>query len=310
MEGIRSCRQEKLFFNNKHNHGPAAATWQVRSPRYVCKVWKHGIWTLLVSDYTKLFPRIFGHSALYTPLPPLPIQEPGLLRLLVHRQDDASTDPVYEKTSKTGSLLRIAHILSTWRKYKMYIPEELQQVVVIANGIAGIAPMLQTIHTLLEVRRGDGLESRRPNLHVVWCRETVYGEKEDEMAQLSTKLIEDSAADEIASAELERLRLLHPANLVIESVDVGSTFPQAAKVVESPSRRRRLAPRIDIPLNHLISRLNPFGKGGSDKLLLISGSRQFAESLSGFNDDRASILAKAKEAGWEILDLSKTRVYT
>ena len=54
----------------------------------------------------------------------------------------------------------------------------------------------------------------------------------------------------------------------------------------------------------------------NSKLLLISGSRGFAESLFGYSDDGSrtedglSILAKAEKKGWKIADLSKMKVCT
>jgi hypothetical protein len=42
--------------------------------------------------------------------------------------------------------------------------------------VAGMAPMLQTIHTLLEARRGYGIEEtglRRLELHVVWLEQNL-----------------------------------------------------------------------------------------------------------------------------------------
>jgi len=69
------------------------------------KKWKEGPWAVMISDSMKRFPRIWGHLSLYTPLPPLDDQDPGYLRLLVHRQedDDVTTDAVHEKLSSKAS---------------------------------------------------------------------------------------------------------------------------------------------------------------------------------------------------------------
>jgi hypothetical protein len=76
---------------------------------------------------------------------------------------------------------------------------------------------------------------------------------------------------------------------------VGSTFAQGTEVLESAPQRRLKAVK-------------------TPKLLIISGSRSFAESLSGenegrsFTEDGPTILTKAEQAGWKILDLSKIKV--
>jgi hypothetical protein len=92
--------------------------------------------------------------------------------------------------------------------------------------------------------------------------------------------------------------LLHPDNLVIESVDVGSTLAQGTEVLESaPQRHLKIVKTSKVP-----------------KLLIISGSRSFADSLAGenegrsFTEDGPSILTKAERAGWKILDLSTMKV--
>jgi NAD(P)H-flavin reductase len=123
-------------------------SWIFVDPAKVEPVWKVGIWTIQVSDYIKIFQRIFGNVSTYTPLPPLTGQDPGDLRLLIHRKEDDSTttDAVHEKTSTRGAMIRV--VQPYWSEYIAPIPENVQQVVVLANGGKGIAPMLQTIHTL------------------------------------------------------------------------------------------------------------------------------------------------------------------
>ncbi|CZR62672.1 uncharacterized protein PAC_12569 [Phialocephala subalpina] len=282
------------------------------------RAWKEGIWTFQVSDYTKRFPRIFGNVSSYTPLPPLDGQDPGYIRLLVHRQedDDVETDAVHEKVSQRGSLIRMAR--PKWFGYVAPIPKDVQQVILFASGVTGIAPMLQTIHTLLEARRGDGIEGRTPKIHVVWFKQNLGRVHGNGMAPSYETSFEASAVDRIASAELERLRLVRPDKLVIEPVDVGSTFAQVAKFIESAPRTRRkltFLQRLGTWLQRPLS-LGSFKTVDSARLLLISGSRGFAESLSGYSEGRSytedepSILTKAEQAGWRILDLSTMQVCT
>jgi hypothetical protein len=285
------------------------------------KEWKMGAWTVLISDYTKRFPRIWGHVSSYTPLPPLDGQDPGYLRLLVHRHedDDVATDAVHEKLSTKASLILMAR--PQWIGYSEYIPKDVQQVVLFASGVTGIAPMLQTIHTLLEARRGDGIEGWTPKIHVVWFKHNQEYVDENGIASSYTASLEASTADKLANAELERLRLVHPDKLAIEPVDVGGTFAQVVNVIESaPQQRRqptflqRLVVWGNRPAHSLWTSSESLMNADSAKLLIISGSRSFAESLSGENDsgsfteDGPTILTKAEQAGWKILDLSTMKV--
>jgi len=120
---------------------------------YWQRAWKEGIWTIQATDYTKLFPRFLGNVSTYTPLPPLEGQNPAYLRLLIHKGEDsdAAEYAVDSKLSTNGSLIRISQL--GWKKYLAKIPKNVPQVVVCASGVTGIAPMLQTIHTLLETGR-------------------------------------------------------------------------------------------------------------------------------------------------------------
>jgi hypothetical protein len=278
------------------------------------RAWKEGIWTLQVNDYMKIFPRIWGNSSSYTPLPPLDGEHPGHLRLLVHRQhdEDAVKDAVHEKLSKNGALIRM--VLPQWIGFLAPIPKDSRRVVILASGVKGIAPMLQTIHTLLEVRRGDGILGGRPEVHVVWFNQNLERVDENKMAPSNRASFEASTANKIATTELERLRLAYPDKLVIETIDVGNKFAQGAMMIKSASKHRHKPP--------LSERWSMWASWGSlkntdsDNLLFISGSRDFADSLSGYNDGQSdtkngsSIIATAEKAGWRILNLSKMEACT
>jgi hypothetical protein len=278
------------------------------------RTWKEGIWTLQVNDYMKKFPRIWGNSSSYTPLPPLDGEHPGDLRLLVHRQqdDDAATDAVHEKISGKGTLIRMAQ--PKWTGFVAPISKDSRQVVILASGVKGIAPMLQTIHTLLEARRGDGVLGRRPEVHVVWFNQNLERVDENEMAPSNIASFEASIANKIATAELERLRLAYPDKLVIETIDVGNTFAQVTMMIKSASKHCHKPP--------LLERWSMWASWGSlkntdsDNLLFISGSRDFADSLSGYNEGQSgakngsSIITTAEQAGWRILNFSKMEVCT
>lgn len=253
-------------------------------------LWKRGPWTLMLSDHMGKFPRMYGNVASYTPLPPLKGQSPAKVRILVHMEedDDAATKLVNEKASKKGAFIRMASQPWIWTKHHARIPNDIQQAVIFASGPTGIAPMLQTIHTLLEARKGDGIVRRTPDIHVVWFRHNPKPAVVD--ADGSSQSHNQSTADEIAGRELERLHLLHPDRLVVESIDAENMFihGQAVNAIES-SRQ-------------------------SSKLLLISGSTSLSEYLSGYREGRShhedgpSILTKATQAGWRILDFSATKV--
>ncbi|TVY52460.1 hypothetical protein LCER1_G007942 [Lachnellula cervina] len=278
----------------------AAARWQTQ--------WKYGIWSLLVSDCLKKFPRAFGGNvSSYTPLPPVDGQDPGDLRLLVHKEEDGNItiDPVHEKLSKIKSLIRMA--IPPWISYAASIPEEVQQVVIFASGVTGIAPVLQTIHTLLEARRGDGIVGQTPEIHVVWFKQSLKPVDEHAVYSSDATVLEAWTADKLAGAELERLRLLYPDKLTLEPVDVGGTLTHATRFLESAEQRHSSRGWT------FQNSWNPF-KTNSEKLLIISGSKGFAESLSAYKDgqslteDGPGIISKSKQAGWRILDLSTKKV--
>jgi hypothetical protein len=54
------------------------------------------------------------------------------------------------------------------------------------------------------------------------------------MAPSYATSLKASTVHKIASTELKRFRLLYLDKLVIESMDVGSTFAQGTEVLESP----------------------------------------------------------------------------
>jgi len=208
------------------------------------------------------------------------------------------------------------------------IPTDVQQVVLLAGGVRGIAPMLQTIYTLLETRRGDGIStSRRPDIHVVWFNQKHKPESRFDAENGIPDLSREAGAapfegiastiDKVAHGELEKLRLLHPDKLAIELIDAGtgstslSSFPSLAlEVIESspslrPSKRtflQRLQPALHLQVPN------------SAKLLFIAGSRGFGESLAGGSEsteeDRPGIVKRTEQAGWGVVDLSEMKVCT
>ena len=120
------------------------------------------------------------------------------------------------------------------------IPSDVKQVVLLVSGVTGMAPMSQTLHTLLEERRGDGIgekELRRLELHVVWFEQNL--ERVDTQEMSSPYAPSTSLEVSTACAELERLSRLHLNKLVVEPVDAGSTFAQGSRVIESVSQQRR-----------------------------------------------------------------------
>jgi hypothetical protein len=93
---------------------------------------------------------------------------------------------------------------------------------------------------------------------------------------------EGSAVNSVASAELARLRLLHPGKLTVELVDKGSTVAHGAGLIQSNPQHLRKS----MFLEHLKvwtrfpGPWNSFKNVNSPRLYLISGFRGFAKSLS------------------------------
>ena len=232
----------------------------------------------------------------------------------MHRQhdEDAVKDAVHEKLSKNGALIRM--VLPQWIGFVAPIPKDSRRVVILASGVKGIAPMLQTIHTLLEVRRGDGILGGRPEVHVVWFNQNLERVDENKMAPSNRASFEASTANKIATAELERLRLAYPDKLVIGTIDVGNTFAQGAMIIKSASKHCHKPP--------LPERWSMWASWSSlkntdrENLLFIFGSRDFADSLSGYNEGQSdtkngsSIITTAEQAGWKILNLAKMEACT
>ena len=138
------------------------------------------------------------------------------------------------------------------------------------------------IHTLLDARRGDGIfEGRTLEIHVVWFKQNTEPVEGIGMVPSSATSFMASTADKLASIELERLGFVHPDKLVFEPVDVGSTFAEAAKIIESASpqqpRKRTFLQRFNDwrPLQSIGT-----SNVDSTRLLFISGSRGLARFLS------------------------------
>ncbi|TVY55721.1 hypothetical protein LSUE1_G010390, partial [Lachnellula suecica] len=265
--------------------------------------WRYGVWFQWATDYMKSFPRIFGHRLSYTPLPPIEGQDPTHIRILVHREDhdDITTDGMQKKMSTPGALIRIGSPHGN----TVRMPEGLQQVVILASGVMGIAPVLQTIHTLLEARKDKNIGKPRPMIHVVWFK-TLNPVDENGRTSNRAPPSEISVVDQLASAELERLRSLHSDHLVVEPVEVSRTFEPGVTVIESTQERPEQA------FLHPLSTDPSWGP--SNKLFLISGSSNFAKFMSShkegwsYTEHGVNIDDESKRTGWGVLDLSASEV--
>lgn len=117
--------------------------------------------------------------------------------------------------------------------------------------------------------------------------------------------------------------MAHPDKLIVGTVNVGSTLAQGASLLESGTECRgptstflkRLYAWFGSTPSYFV-RFEAFQNVDSPRLFLISGSRRFADSLSGsgagrdFEEDGPNILQRAEQAGWRIWDLSKIEVCT
>ncbi|PVH72720.1 hypothetical protein DL98DRAFT_520343 [Cadophora sp. DSE1049] len=271
---------------------------------------KSGVWNLQVSDYTKMFPNLCGSVTLCAPLPPVEGQDHATIRFLVHRgdDDDPSAAAVHKKASQQGASI------NTSRGYEVIIPENMKQVVLFANGWKGIAPMLQITYTLLQARADGVTKSRRPEIHVIWTKEkTGTGDEIDPFLKQAAPA-ETSLVDTIALSELEKLRLLHSDKLFIETVDPGSESLQSLNFLESTDGQ--IKPPTILQRLLAMMRLEIVVKNhNSNRLVVISGASDFSRSLNGIKleenlvADRPSIIDKAEQAGWRIMDLSKRKVW-
>jgi hypothetical protein len=283
--------------------------------KIIAKRWQYasekGIWTVYIADSEQKLPRIRSSISSHTPLPPIAGQKPSVLRVLVHREqnDNEETNAVNDRLLTEGALIRIARLRCCQQTAS--IPKEAQKVVLFASGVTGIAPMLQTIHTILGVRKGDDISGRTPDIHVVWLKESPAASDCDEYSPSGIASLKPSTADDIACQELDRLRLAHSDKLTVELVEAGSSFAVGTHVLQSaPEHRPTWLQRLNARAQWLPD--HPWTVDSS-KLLLFCGPTSLSEHLFGnerqsYTEDGPNIVARAKKGGWRVMDLSATKV--
>jgi len=164
--------------------------------------------------------------------------------VFVHKENDdfAPKEQVNRTVSWKGAAIRATK--PPWTGHVAHLPEDKQRVVVLASVATGIAPALQTKHTFLDARKGDGITLSIPEIHVVWFnQERIQKTKTSNpifsLLPLSTEL---TPVDQLATDELERMRELHLGQLVVERIDIGGTFEHERGVINS--RRQLSRPEI------------------------------------------------------------------
>ena len=99
----------------------------------------------------------------YTPLPPTPISnsaDPDVIRLLIRHHPRGEVSNYLHKLYIGDTI----HLRGPYPEYE--IPDGVDKVLFLAGG-TGIAPALQTIHTLLDVRGGG--RRALPKIKILWA---------------------------------------------------------------------------------------------------------------------------------------------
>lgn len=118
---------------------------------------KKGLWCVLA-----LQPQL-QIARSYTPLPPTPISnstEPDVIRLLIRHHPSGEVSN-YLHNLYVGNTI---HLRGPYPEYE--IPDGVDKVLFLAGG-TGIAPALQTIHTLFDFRGGGGRAI--PKMKILWA---------------------------------------------------------------------------------------------------------------------------------------------
>jgi len=190
----------------------------------------------------------------YTPLPANETEFEGDIRLLVRKEHKGEMSgyifnlPIQSKMQLRG------------RHPEFDIPEEVSDIIFLAGG-TGIAPALQTVHTLLERRFEDHYEL--PKVHIIWSnrrREDCVGGKD---------FPEADAQDQLGVGpivrELERFRRLYPKSVTVEYlVDEERSFINDKRIARWTNEK------------------NQSDESSADsRLIMVSGPEGFVNRVSG-----------------------------
>lgn len=113
-------------------------------------LWARGIWSVEFKQPQLQIARR------YTPLPPTVTEQPGVpgdLRFLIRREQNGEVSGYLDRL-RIGAIVEIRG-----PKVEFEVPQEVSEVVFLAGG-TGIAPALQVVCTLLEMREGEGTKVR------------------------------------------------------------------------------------------------------------------------------------------------------
>lgn len=274
----------------------------------VDEAWRLGIWSVQVLQPELQIARS------YTPLPPKSGAPKEQIRLFVRQEPQGEVSRFLHRIG-FGSFvsLRGPHP-------EFILPENIDEVLFLAGG-TGIAPALQLIHCLLQVR--ENTVATKPKIKILWAnrrredsiisestgtvekaRASILARVRDAMERDNTKTLEKHEEtaprpDEQTAviAELEALRKGHTGKLDIQYfVDEEGTF------ITEPILRPLLLPET------VDARAEPNGK----KVLLVSGPPGFVETFAGpkrmqggkeLQGPLGGILKKLNPEGWSIWKL-------
>jgi cytochrome-b5 reductase len=242
--------------------------------------WERGIWSVEIKQPELQIARS------YTPLPPNEADLGSDIKLLIRKEHKG------EMSAYIFSLPIQSKMQLRGRHPEFDIPHEVRDVIFLAGG-TGIAPALQTAHTLLERRHADF--DRPPNIHIIWAtrrREDCLGGKE---LQDSDVPVASERTGPVVR-ELERLKRLFPERMTVEYlVDEERTFIDDKRIARWTNEN-----------------VKTDTEDAASRLILISGPEGFVNTLAGpkiwqdgkeLQGELGGILGKMGVQGWKIWKL-------
>lgn len=241
---------------NREEVSPTSIILTVRPPTYITNIssdpyekwWKGGTWSVEVKQPQLQIARS------YTPLPPRDGDADGDLRFLIRREHKGEVSGYLHRLQVGGTVdLR-------GPRTEIDLSNEVKEVVFLAGG-TGIAPALQTIHTLFE-RRNAG--EKLPQIRIVWANR-----RREDCVGGSAPTAKGRTKRGYIVEELESLQQKYPENLKVDYfVDEEGTFLDQRKI----SQITKLG--FELKYGPVTTRID-------SRLLILSGPEGFINHFAG-----------------------------
>lgn len=238
--------------------------------------WEQGLWSVEFKQPQLQIARS------YTPLPPTTSMQPTDLRFLIRREHKGEVSN-YLSNLPVGNSIGIRG-----PEVELRIPQATNRVVFLAGG-TGIAPALQTIHTLLKIRGRAEDESVQPTqIHVLWANrrsEDCAGAVSEQKSWLSflgssSKSSSDTQDANAIVKDLQTLVQEHPHALKVDYYcDAAGTFITPKAIQEACSSGKQA------------------NNSQGQKLLIVSGPEGFVNHLAGPKEWKDGVETQGRLSG-------------